>query len=198
MPTNDEAFDQQLTTLLAQRADAITVTSDVGAVMADAPISTTAASNSRRVLPRVSWLAAAAVLIILSGAPLAKLPGPDPTYGGKIGAASASTAAVAQSPDTQTIVWLDPNASSEQITQIQADLQALTSPQAVTYIDKYQTWTEFKTHFADQPEILTLVEIEQLPTSFRLTALIHQSDIAAIEALPGVISVDPVERGLPN
>ena len=69
----------------------------------------------------------------------------------------------------------------------------------VSYVNQENTFEEFQEFYADQPEVLDLVEPEQLPTSFRVVPEIADLTLIRalgdeIQALPGVSGVDYAEE----
>ncbi len=101
--------------------------------------------------------------------------------------------------DVEFIVWMNPDADQESIRQTADFLDQFPTVKSYTYVNKEQTFEEFQAFYADQPEVLDLVEADQLPTSFRVVpevadlALIRELG-AQIQALPGISGVDYAEE----
>ncbi|MEM7339363.1 MAG: permease-like cell division protein FtsX [Actinomycetota bacterium] len=101
--------------------------------------------------------------------------------------------------DVEFIVWMNADAAPENVDSVENFLTTSLTVQRATYIDKNATFIEFQEYYADQPEVLDLVEPEQLPTSFRVVPEIADISLiralgAEIEALPGVSGVDYAEE----
>lgn len=101
--------------------------------------------------------------------------------------------------DVEFIVWMSPDASPEQIDSARNFLDQSSTVKDFTYVNKEATFKEFQDYYADQPEVLDLVESTQLPTSFRVVPQIPDlSTIRAIgeeiKSLPGVSGVDYAEE----
>lgn len=101
--------------------------------------------------------------------------------------------------DVEFIVWMSPEAEQENIDRAADFLSDSPTVRSWTYVNKEATFIEFQEFYADQPEVLDLVEAEQLPTSFRVVPEI--ADLAAIrelgdeiQALPGINGVDYAEE----
>lgn len=97
--------------------------------------------------------------------------------------------------DVEFIVWISPDADVANIDRAADFLDDSPTVRDYTYIDKDATFIEFQEYYADQPEVLDLVEADQLPTSFRVVPEI--ADLALIralgeeiESLPGISGVD--------
>lgn len=101
--------------------------------------------------------------------------------------------------DVEFIVWMSPDADPANIEATASFLNDSLTVKDFTYVNKEATFIEFQEYYADQPEVLDLVEAEQLPTSFRVVPEI--ADLALIrslgeeiEALPGINGVDYAEE----
>jgi cell division transport system permease protein len=70
--------------------------------------------------------------------------------------------------EVEFIVWLDVNVQSEQIEAIDDFLASNPFVDGRYFIDRDATFQEFQNFFADEPELLQLVEAEQLPMSFQV------------------------------
>ena len=96
--------------------------------------------------------------------------------------------------DVEFIVWIDADASNEQIETVSRALEESPVVADARYITRQETFAEFQDFWADSPEILDAVEPDQLPTSFRVIPT--DPDLEVVEALaneyqllPGVTSV---------
>jgi cell division transport system permease protein len=101
--------------------------------------------------------------------------------------------------DVEFIVWMSPDANQENIESATRFLDESQTVKSYQYVNKEATFAEFQIYYADQPEVLDLVEPAQLPTSFRVVPEIP--DLALIramgdeiEALPGISGVDYAEE----
>jgi cell division transport system permease protein len=97
------------------------------------------------------------------------------------------------------IVWMNPDASTESVESVRRFLESLPTIERATYVNQEATFAEFQAYYAEQPEVLDLVEPEQLPTSFRVTPQL--ADLGNIRSigdeivtLPGVSGVDYAEE----
>jgi cell division transport system permease protein len=97
--------------------------------------------------------------------------------------------------DVSFIVYVNPDATHDQISSLRKDLE--NSPQVanVSYLDHAQSYDEFKKLFKDDPTIVSTVKPDDLPTSFRVKP--SNPDAKVIEQLvdkykskPGVRQVD--------
>jgi cell division transport system permease protein len=101
--------------------------------------------------------------------------------------------------DVEFIVWMSHDAEQENIERTSQFLSDSLTVKDYTYVNQEATFVEFQEYYADQPEVLDLVEPGDLPTSFRVVPEI--ADLALIkslgqeiEALPGIDSVDYAEE----
>lgn len=97
------------------------------------------------------------------------------------------------------IVWMNPDVPTQHVEQVRYFLESSPTIDRVNYVNQEATFAEFQAYYADQPEVLDLVEPEQLPTSFRVTP--HLTDLGNIRSigteivtLPGVTNVDYAEE----
>jgi len=101
--------------------------------------------------------------------------------------------------DVEFIVWMDPSATDENVEVVRNFLDDSEAVRSQEWIDKEATFEQFQEFFADRPEILDLVDPDQLPPSFAVVpefpdlALIRAIG-ADIEAFPGVSGVDYEEE----
>ena len=101
--------------------------------------------------------------------------------------------------DVEFIVWMNAEAPPENVEAVRNFLDTTPAVDRAAYINQEATFIEFQEYYSEQPEVLDLVEPEQLPTSFRVVPEI--ADLALIralgteiEALSGVTGVDYAEE----
>jgi cell division transport system permease protein len=92
------------------------------------------------------------------------------------------------------VVFLNPDASEEQITTVGDNLEASPQIERVTFIDQQAAYQEFTELFVDSPEFIDSVEPEILPPSFRVVPIEKRSDTVKdlgvqFEGQPGVRQV---------
>lgn len=119
--------------------------------------------------------------------------------------------AVAEQPDVRPVlagpsryvVWLEVGVTDGGVAAIDQALAAHPLLLSSDYIDQDETYEDFKEYFADEPEILDLVEPDQLPTSFVVMLDLGDDETAAIERhlafesdVEGLLGVDDVEGGV--
>ncbi len=97
--------------------------------------------------------------------------------------------------DVEFIIWVDKEASEQNVQGIRAALDSSPNVRDSIYINRDETFREFQDFWADSPEVLAAVTPEQLPTSFRVSPSV--ADLSLVEALgrefdtlPGVLKVD--------
>ncbi len=101
--------------------------------------------------------------------------------------------------DVEFIVWMSPDAVPENVESVRNFLDTSPTVRQATYVNQENTFVEFQQYYSEQPEVLDLVEPEQLPTSFRVVPAIADLALirslgAEIETLPGVSGVDYAEE----
>ena len=79
------------------------------------------------------------------------------------------------------VVFLNAEATQEQIQAIQTDLENSPQVQKVDYVDKAGAYEEFKQLFADSPEMVESVTENDLPPSFRVEPV--DKDVDAVDSL---------------
>lgn len=104
-------------------------------------------------------------------------------------------AAPAVVSDGELVVWLDVGAHVEVVEQLSAKLSASSAVAAFDYVDHGETYDEFSLYFADEPEVIELVEPEQLPTSFRVQLVEETQAATFVATWAGLDGVDEVELG---
>lgn len=97
--------------------------------------------------------------------------------------------------DVSFIVYVNPDATEEQIASLRKDLTSSPQVDEIVYLDHEASYADFKKLFADEPTIVETVTAEQLPTSFRVKpknpdARVVQELAQSYEAKPGVYKVD--------
>ncbi|MDH3299019.1 MAG: permease-like cell division protein FtsX [Acidimicrobiia bacterium] len=97
--------------------------------------------------------------------------------------------------EVEFIVWLDVNVQQEQIESIDDFLASNPYVDNRYFIDRDATYQEFQNFFADEPELLQLVEPDQLPMSFQVQPSDTDVDLIRrigdeIETIPGVQDVE--------
>lgn len=101
--------------------------------------------------------------------------------------------------DVEFIVWMTADAPQENVDAVKSFLDDSLVVRSASYVNHEATFAEFQTYYADQPEVLDLVDPNDLPTSFRVVpevpdlALIRSLG-QEIEALPGVSQVSYAEE----
>lgn len=79
------------------------------------------------------------------------------------------------------VVFLNPDATQEQIDAVGRDLDDSPDVRSVEFVDKEGAYEEFKTLFSDSPEMVDSVRPEDLPASYRVEPV--DKDVGAVEAL---------------
>ncbi len=79
------------------------------------------------------------------------------------------------------VVFLRPDASQDQIDAVRRDLEDSPDVANIEFVDKDAAFEEFKVLFSDSPEMVTSVQPEDLPPSFRVEPV--DKDVLAVEAL---------------
>ena len=97
--------------------------------------------------------------------------------------------------DVSFIVYVNPDASQDQIDSLRKSLEQSPQVDRVTYLDQDATYARFKKLFADDPTIIETVTAKDLPTSFSVKpknpdAQVVQELVRSFEAKPGVYQVD--------
>lgn len=92
------------------------------------------------------------------------------------------------------VVFMQPDATAEQIEAVRADLEANPVVEGFEYFDKDRAFEEFEDLFADSPELTENTSPEILPTSFRVVPVEKDADAvrdlgSQYEAKPGVREV---------
>jgi cell division transport system permease protein len=92
------------------------------------------------------------------------------------------------------IVFMNPQATQEQLDSVQKSLQDSPEVRKVEFVDKNAAYEEFKTLFARQPELLDAVDQNAMPPSFKVAPASSDADIISalgknFESSPGVREV---------
>ncbi len=76
----------------------------------------------------------------------------------------------APQPDSgfEALIWMRPGVSPAQVQAVAVELDSLGDSVEYRYIDAEETYEEFRVYWADDSEVLDLVEPESLPTSFEV------------------------------
>lgn len=203
-------FETELTELLEARAQRVTVSPDPALSSLDQTMVESNVVPLRQPTPpsrsgparagAAPWFAAAAAVFAVIGGVFLL------TRGGSsdIDVAAPGVDVPAAIEDSRTelegglrslIVWMEADATAEQLAVVEATLAASGFVESVTFIDQETSYAEFEAYWADSPEILAAVTEEQLPTSFQVV-LAEPLDVelavvaAEFDGLSGVMDVD--------
>lgn len=96
--------------------------------------------------------------------------------------------------DVEFFVWMDLEATDEQIAATADFLDSSPFVRQHKFIDRDTTWAEFQEFFADQPDVLRTTSKEDLPESFEVSpnntnAAAIQSIGSQVQQVPGVDKV---------
>ena len=91
-------------------------------------------------------------------------------------------------------VFLNSDATQQQIDAVRQDLADSPEVERTTYVDQQASYEEFKQLFADQPELVSSVKPEDLPPSFRVVPVDKQAQVVEelgnqFKGKPGVKSI---------
>ncbi len=89
-----------------------------------------------------------------------------------------------------TIIWLEVPVSDTEVAEVARWLDENPLVDDYRYVDRDETYAEFREYFADEPEVIDLVEPDQLPTSFNVTT---EDPVALARAVERLAGVDDVE-----
>jgi len=186
-------FEDRITALLQTRAEALDVHPGLDAVMQSSQQPRPGRSEGSR-----RWLAVAAVLAVIGTVGVVRaVRTEETTAAGEPTADEVMAEDEGAPPDADQIqpgdsllIWLEVGITPTQTAAIAAALQSMPEIAEIRYSGPEETWREFLEYFADQPEVIELVEQDQLPTSFEITSSDPMAVAAAIESLPGVDAVD--------
>jgi cell division transport system permease protein len=90
------------------------------------------------------------------------------------------------------IIYLDPNVTEEQRAAIEADLESNVDVKSATFVDKDETYEEFKRLFQESPQLVESVTPDVLPPSFRVAPEIKDPEV--IQALGDQFAAKPGVR----
>jgi cell division transport system permease protein len=79
------------------------------------------------------------------------------------------------------VVFMNPEASPEQLSQVEQNLRESPDVADVTFVDQAAAYEEFKRLFADSPEMVDSVRPEDLPPSYRVKPVNKDAD--SVESL---------------
>lgn len=170
-------FETTVAVLLAQRANRAVVETD--AILP--------AVGHARGRPTRWWLAVAAVLVIAGGMAV--------TFR-DVGPLSDSIGAASEPGNEQAtnaydlVIWMEVGVDSTNVSDLAALLDSWASVEEFVYVDQAATWSEFVEYFADEPEIIELVEPENLPTSFKVRTDAPGSVVGLVTGQAGVDEVE--------
>jgi cell division transport system permease protein len=93
------------------------------------------------------------------------------------------------------IIWMQPEATQEQKDAVERALESSPGVAQARYVTREETFVEFQEFYRDQPEVLTAVTPDILPTSWRVVPEIADADVVRqlgdeFSTLPGVRHVD--------
>lgn len=91
--------------------------------------------------------------------------------------------------DIEFIVFMQPDASQEQIEAVGANLNDSPEVADTTFVDKQAAYEDFADIFAETPELLDLVTAEDLPTSYQVEPV--NKDARAVEDLSRQFETQP-------
>jgi cell division transport system permease protein len=77
------------------------------------------------------------------------------------------------------IIFINPNASNDQVQAIDQQLQSNPEIEKTTYVDQQAAYEEFKQLFANQPELVDNVTADILPPSYRVVPKNKSADAVA-------------------
>ena len=182
-------FDQKLVQLLDDRANNLQVVPDeFGVREAGRPVVEAPSVPSHR---RGWWLAVAAALALLLMGAVAM----SRTSGSPELASGSPSFAINEDADlelaaNELVIWMDPEATWEEVAATEAWLAERTDVTSVRYMNRDTTYTEFVELWADTPEVINAVSPDQLPTSFRVTVDGDPAQLRGAEVFPGVRNVE--------
>ncbi len=189
-----DSFADELAERMTARADRIDVTPDdpsmwvgVGA----GSIERTQVTVQRK---PIAWLAAAAALLVVVGLGTTALRDSPRT----VTLASDTETLISdellefgrQDSPIELIVWVHPDASDEEVDEVQGLLEADSRITSFRYMNEDATYEEFLTFWSDSPEVVAAVTPQDLPTSFRVVADDPATVASRFEQIAGVLKTD--------
>jgi rod shape-determining protein MreC/FtsX extracellular domain len=100
--------------------------------------------------------------------------------------------------DAVASVFMNPDATTEQITAVQGELARQFPDATVRYVDKAGAKDELTTLFPNAPEIAAGTKLEDLPPSFRIATTADLAPLDVIAKMPGVNLVRRALSDLPH
>jgi len=102
-------------------------------------------------------------------------------------------------PQMQVGVYMEPGASEDDRSAVQAALRGITQVTDVVYVSQEEAFAEFRHMFANNPNLTATIDPEILPTSYRATVSEPLSDnmTTRLHAMPGVSKVAYL-KGFPD
>lgn len=201
------SFEEELTDLLDARAERIDVRHDRESLATDGPLllETVGARpiGERREARGVrrdgrNWLlaAAAAIVLVVGVFGLVRSSSNPVTDVAAAGATDEYFASLFGA-DVDLVVWMDPEATQDQIDAVDEFLETSPLIESFPFIDRDQTSAEFRRYWADSPDVLAAVEPEQLPTSFRVSMTEGSDHLAEgiTDELLALSGVQDVQQG---
>jgi cell division protein FtsX len=105
----------------------------------------------------------------------------------------------ADGADITVIVWMEPDATADQLEAVATGLEADDRVETVTYVDQEASFDEFVELFAERPEVVETVEPEDIPSKYRVELYdveITEPFVAEYTAQPGVQDVTTPALGM--
>ena len=192
-------FENDLTGLLQQRANRLTVQSGLDEILDIRPIPTAVVGHDP-ILGRFRWLLAAAAIFLIGSAGLylnnvdwggSQVHAGDSKPGVETSPAALAEA-VAITDGADLLVWLTPGAMPDSVQAIAEWLDDNPAVAAYSYVDREATYAEFAEYYTDYPEVLELVSPDQLPTVFRVATTDPTGVAHDVKLFDAVIGADPV------
>lgn len=180
-------FEATVTALLRERADRAVVEPDMRSVTLGQHDNESVAGAASR-----WWLAVAAVVVAMAGVGLAL--GDEGVRSEPIGSAAEPDSRQAATTH-DLIVWMEVGVESPHVSDLADLLASSASVDGFVYVDQAATWSEFVEYFADEPEIVALVDPENLPTSFKIQTDALGPVLQLVRDRPGVEEVEVATPG---
>ena len=162
--STDSEFEASIAEALSRRADSLEVHQNLGLLQL----------RSKTTQARLRIVQVAAVILLIGGLIGGFLLVASQTKDGEEIAVQATfEQAFAAGRETtnelgqdEAILWLQADASDSEIEAVRQWLASNPNIEEYHYVNRAETYSEFRMFYADKPEILELVEPEQMPTSF--------------------------------
>jgi cell division transport system permease protein len=96
--------------------------------------------------------------------------------------------------EQQLFIYMNPSATDDQISAIERSLEDSPQVKEVDFYDRERTFEEFQKLFREQPDLVSSVKPEDLPTSFRVKPTKTNADVVSslgdsFRSQPGVLRV---------